>query len=135
MDVLRLILSQFTGVLKGRVIIGTVKGDLYDIGKNLVGMILEGVGFDVIDLGIAVSAEKFVEAIKIHQPCMVRMSALLTTTIREIKNTIGAIQKAGFRDRVRVIVGGAPVSERFAKEIGADGYAPDAGSAGGPLSI
>jgi 5-methyltetrahydrofolate--homocysteine methyltransferase len=127
--VLRPILSRSTGVLAGKVIIGTVKGDLHDIGKNLVGMMMEGGGYEVVDLGIDVPAGKFVEAIGSHHPQVVGMSALLTTTMREMKNTLQAIEAAGLRNRVKVIVGGAPVTERFAKEIGADGYGPDAAAA------
>lgn len=129
MAVLKPILSQSMGTMVGKVVIGTVKGDLHDIGKNLVVMMLEGGGFDVVDLGIDVSTDKFLEAIKQHQPQVVGMSALLTTTMREMKNIIQAMQWAGFRNQVRTIVGGAPVTEKFAREIGADGYAPDAASA------
>ncbi len=129
MGILKPILSKSTTRRSIKVIIATVKGDLHDIGKNLVVMLLEGGGFDVIDLGTDISADKFVEAIKKHQPQVVGMSALLTTTMREMKNTIEAIQEAGLRKQVKVIIGGAPVTDRFAKEIGADGYAPDAASA------
>jgi 5-methyltetrahydrofolate--homocysteine methyltransferase len=129
MAVLKPILAKSPGVLTGKVIIGTVKGDLHDIGKNLVSMMMEGGGYEVIDLGTDVSAEKFVEAIKAHRPNVVGMSALLTTTMREMKNTLQAIDAAGLRNQVKAIIGGAPVTERFAKEIGADGYAPDAASA------
>jgi len=127
--VLKPILSKSTGMMAGKIVVGTVKGDLHDIGKNLVGMMLEGGGFEVVDLGIDVSAEKFIEAIRKHQPQAVGMSALLTTTIKEMKSVIQEIEKAGLRERVKIIVGGAPVSERFAKDIGADGYARDAASA------
>jgi len=129
MAILKPILSKSPGTMVGKVIIGTVKGDLHDIGKNLVIMMLEGGGFEVVDLGIDVSAEKFIEAIKTHQPQVVGMSALLTTTMREMKNTIQAIEWAGLKNQVKTIVGGAPLTEKFAKEIGADGYAPDAASA------
>ena len=129
MAMLKPILSQSTGIMAGKVIIGTVKGDLHDIGKNLVIMMLEGGGFEVVDLGIDVSAQKFIEAINEHKPQVVGMSALLTTTMREMKNTLQAIEWAGLRKQVKTIVGGAPVTKRFAKEIGADGYAPDAASA------
>jgi len=129
MAILKPILSQSTTAKSVKVIVGTVKGDLHDIGKNLVVMMLEGGGFDVVDLGIDVAPDKFVEAIKKHQPQVVGMSALLTTTMREMKSTIEAIQEAGLRKQVKAIIGGAPVTERFAKEIGADGYAPDAASA------
>ena len=129
MAVLKPILSTSTTTLMKKVIIGTVKGDLHDIGKNIVVMMLEGGGFEVIDLGINVPTEKFMEAIKTHQPHVVGMSALLTTTMNEMKTTIEAIEKAGLKDRVKIIVGGAPLTEKFAREIRADGYAPDAASA------
>ncbi len=129
MAILKPILSKSTGTMAGKVLIGTVKGDLHDIGKNLVVMMLEGGGFDVVDLGIDVPADKFVEAIKIHQPQVVGLSALLTTTMREMKTTIEVIEKAGLRNQVKMIVGGAPLTEKFAREIGADGYGPDAASA------
>jgi 5-methyltetrahydrofolate--homocysteine methyltransferase len=129
MAILKPILSKSAATRSVKVIVGTVKGDLHDIGKNLVVMMLEGGGFDVVDLGIDVSPDKFVEAIKKHQPQVVGMSALLTTTMREMKGTIEAIQEAGLRKQVKAIIGGAPVTERYAKEIGADGYAADAASA------
>ena len=129
MAILKPILSTSTATQSVKVIVGTVKGDLHDIGKNLVVMLLEGGGFDVVDLGIDVSPDKFVEAIKKHQPQVVGMSALLTTTMREMKTILEAIQEAGLRKQVKAIIGGAPVTDRFAKEIGADGYAPDAASA------
>lgn len=129
MDVLKPILSKSNTPMVGKIVIGTMKGDLHDIGKNLVAMMLEGGGFEVIDLGVDVPSEKFIEAIKQHQPQVVGMSALLTTTMREMKNTIQAIEWAGLRNQVKTIVGGAPLTEKLAKEIGADGYAPDAGSA------
>jgi 5-methyltetrahydrofolate--homocysteine methyltransferase len=127
--VLKPILSKSTSSMAGKVVIGTVKGDLHDIGKNLVIMMLEGGGFEVVDLGIDISAEKFVEAIKKHQPQVVGMSALLTTTVKEMKNTVQTIENAGLRNQVKTLMGGAPVTERLAKEMGADGYAPDAASA------
>lgn len=129
MAILKPILSKSTTSSQEKVLIGTVKGDLHDIGKNLVIMMLEGGGFEVIDLGIDVPASKFIEAIQTHQPRVVGISALLTTTMTEMKNTIQAIEWAGFRKQVKMIVGGAPVTEKFAREIGADGYAPDAASA------
>lgn len=129
MAILKPILSKSTGIMTGKVIIGTVKGDLHDIGKNLVIMMIEGGGFDVVDIGIDVSADKFIEAIKTYQPQVVGLSALLTTTMIEMKNTIQAIKQAGLKEKVKMIVGGAPVTEKFAREIGADGYAPDAASA------
>jgi 5-methyltetrahydrofolate--homocysteine methyltransferase len=129
MDVLKPILSKSNTPMMGKVVIGTVKGDLHDIGKNLVIMMFEGGGFEVVDLGIDVSPEKFVEAIQKHKPQVVAISALLTTTMREMKTTLVAIEKAGLKNHVKTIVGGAPLTEKFAKEIGADGYAPDAATA------
>ncbi len=113
----------------GKVIIGTVKGDLHDIGKKLVAMMLEGAGFDVVDLGIDVSPERFVEAVREHQPHILGMSALLTTTMPAMAQTIKFLVEKGLRDQVKVIIGGAPITDAFAQEIGADAYAPDAGSA------
>ncbi|TVR20719.1 MAG: cobalamin-binding protein [Anaerolineaceae bacterium] len=110
-------------------IIGTVKGDLHDIGKNLVAMMWEGAGFEVIDLGPDVPPEKFVEAIQTHQPQLVGMSALLTTTMPMMAKIIEAIQSAGLRDQVKIMVGGAGVTQTFVDEIGADDFAPDASSA------
>jgi len=109
----------------GRVVLGTVKGDLHDIGKNLVAMALEGAGFEVIDLGTDVPPEKFVEAIKKHKPQVIGMSALLTTTMMAMKDTVEAMKKAGVRDQVKIMIGGAPVRQEFADEIGADYYGPD----------
>lgn len=129
MAVLKPILSKSSTQKAQKVIIGTVKGDLHDIGKNLVVMMLEGGGFEVVDLGIDVPANKFIEAIKTHHPQVVGMSALLTTTMIEMKNTIQAVEWAGLRNQVKMIVGGAPVTQKFAQDIGADGYAPDAASA------
>ncbi|MDI6762744.1 MAG: corrinoid protein [Thermodesulfobacteriota bacterium] len=129
MAILKPILSKSTTSSQEKVLIGTVKGDLHDIGKNLVIMMLEGGGFEVIDLGIDVPASKFIEAIQTHQPRVVGISALLTTTMREMKTTLEAIEKAGLRNQVKMIVGGTPLTEKFAGEIGADGYAPDAASA------
>ena len=113
----------------GRVVIGTVQGDLHDIGKNLVGMMLEGAGFEVVDLGVDVSPEKYVQAVKEHQPDLVACSALLTTTMPRMKDIIDALKDSGLRDRVKVMVGGAPVTEDFANQIGADSCALDAASA------
>lgn len=113
----------------GVIVIGTVKGDLHDIGKNLVCMILESAGFKVIDLGVDNSAEQFIEAVKEHKPQVVGMSALLTTTMPFMKETIDAFVEEGIRDTVKIIVGGAPVSRQYAEEIGADGYGEDAISA------
>jgi 5-methyltetrahydrofolate--homocysteine methyltransferase len=111
------------------VVIGTVKGDLHDIGKNLVAMMLEGSGFEVIDMGTDVTPEKFVKAVTEHQPQLIGMSALLTTTMPSMGTTIKALQEAGLRDKVKVMIGGAPVTDAYANQIGADGYSPDASSA------
>ncbi len=113
----------------GTVVIGTVKGDLHDIGKNLVGLMLEGAGFQVKDLGSDVTPEKYVEAVRESGANLVAMSALLTTTMVNMKSTITALEEAGLREKVKIMVGGAPVTDSFAKQIGADGYAPDASRA------
>jgi 5-methyltetrahydrofolate--homocysteine methyltransferase len=129
MDVLRPKLVE-TGVkLAGKIILGTVKGDLHDIGKNLVGMLMEGAGYQVIDLGIDIPSEKFVDAVKSNKPDILGMSALLTTTMPKMKEVVESLIEAGIRNTVKVIVGGAPITEKFAVSIGADGYAPDAASA------
>lgn len=112
----------------GKVAIGTVKGDLHDIGKNLVGMMLEGAGFEVLDLGTDVDSQKFVKAVQ-EGANVVGMSALLTTTMSNMQTTIQALQTAGLRDSVKVVVGGAPVTDAYAKQVGADAFAPDASSA------
>jgi corrinoid protein of di/trimethylamine methyltransferase len=114
---------------KGKVVIGTVKGDLHDIGKNLVRMMFEGKGLEVIDLGVDVSEEKFVNAIKEHKPQILALSALLTTTMNEMKTVVDAVDKAGLRDSVKIMIGGAPVSNSFCAAIGADSYTPDAAAA------
>jgi 5-methyltetrahydrofolate--homocysteine methyltransferase len=114
---------------KGKVLIATVKGDLHDIGKNLVSMMLEGAGFTITDLGVDVSPEKFVEKTKEVEPDIVGMSALLSTTMPAMPETIEALEKAGLRDKVKVLIGGAPVTEKYAQKIAADAYASDAGSA------
>jgi 5-methyltetrahydrofolate--homocysteine methyltransferase len=116
-------------VSAGKVVVGTVKGDLHDIGKNLVAMMLEGAGFEVVDLGTDVTPEKFVKAVQEHNPQLIGMSALLTTTMPSMSTTVKGLQEAGLRDRVKVMIGGAPVTDGFAKSIGADGYSPDASSA------
>ncbi|MDR2525475.1 MAG: corrinoid protein [Oscillospiraceae bacterium] len=113
----------------GKVVIGTVQGDLHDIGKNLVRMMLEGAGLEVIDLGVDVSPEAFVAAVREHAPQIVAMSSLLTTTMVNQRLVIDALKEAGLRDSVKVMVGGAPVTQAFCEEIGADGYTPDAASA------
>jgi 5-methyltetrahydrofolate--homocysteine methyltransferase len=113
----------------GKVVLATVKGDLHDIGKNLVGMMMESNGYTVYNLGVDIEPDKFVEAVKQYQPDIVAMSALLTTTMMEMKSTIDALVEAGVRDNVKVIIGGAPITQDFADQIGADGYAADAASA------
>ena len=113
----------------GKAVICTVKGDLHDIGKNLVKMMLEGVGIECIDLGTDVSAEQVVEAVKVNGAKIVALSSLLTTTMEYHKNVVDALSEAGLRDDVKVMIGGAPVSEDFANQVGADGYAPDAATA------
>jgi 5-methyltetrahydrofolate--homocysteine methyltransferase len=113
----------------GKVIIGTVKGDLHDIGKNLVSMMMESAGFEVVDLGVDIPPENFIAAIKEQNATIVALSALLTTTMPMMKETVAAICESGLREQVKIIVGGAPVNQDFADEIGADGYAADAGSA------
>ncbi len=113
----------------GTVVVGTVAGDLHDIGKNLVSVMLEGAGFKIIDLGTDVPAEKFVQAVHEHNPDIIALSALLTTTMLNLGRVQEALQAANVRDQVKLLVGGAPVTDRFAKEIGADGYAPDASRA------
>lgn len=113
----------------GKVIMATVQGDLHDIGKNLVGMMLEGAGFEVIDVGVDVSAEKIVGVLREHQPCLLGLSALLTTTMQRMPDVLKAIREADLRNRVRVMIGGAPVTEQFAVQIGADSYSPDASNA------
>ncbi|HGE72988.1 TPA: cobalamin-binding protein [Candidatus Poribacteria bacterium] len=112
--------------IAGKVVIGTVRGDLHDIGKNLVVMLLEGSGFSVVDLGVDVQPEKFVEAVREHEPNIVGMSALLTTTMMEMEKVISALKNAGLRNKVKIIVGGAPVTREFAEMIGADAAARDA---------
>jgi 5-methyltetrahydrofolate--homocysteine methyltransferase len=129
MNILRPFLADSDVARTGTYLIGTVKGDLHDIGKNLVKMMLEGAGFETIDLGTDVDPQSFVDAVREHQPNLVGMSALLTTTMVQMKATIEALQEAGVRDQVKIMVGGAPVTDAFAQEIGADAYAPDAASA------
>lgn len=129
MEILKPILTE-TGVESiGKVVIGTVKGDLHDIGKNLVKMMMEGRGLEVIDLGIDVSPEKFVEAAKENNAQIIACSALLTTTMTEMKNVVETAKESGLRDQVTIMVGGAPVTDNFCKSIGADIYTPDAASA------
>lgn len=129
LSILKPLLKQSDLVAGGKVVIGTVKGDVHSIGKNLVAMMLEGAGFEIRDLGTDVPAEKFIEAVHENGAGVVAMSAMLTTSMLQMKTVIGALDEAGLRDRVKVIVGGAPVTERYAREIGADGYAADASRA------
>jgi len=110
----------------GKIVIGTVRGDLHDIGKNIAATLLSSAGFEIIDLGVDVSPEQFVEAVKKNKPDIVAMSALLTTTMIEMENTIKALEKAGLRDKVKIIIGGAPITPEYAKKIGADAAAKDA---------
>jgi len=129
MNILRPLLAEADVPTAGKYIVGTVRGDLHDIGKNLVKMMLEGAGFETIDLGTDVKADEFVTAVREHQPQIVGMSALLTTTMPGMKATIEGLEEAGLRDTVKIMVGGAPVTAAFAEQIGADAYAPDAATA------
>jgi len=124
--VLRPVLVASGVKLIGKILMGTVKGDLHDIGKNLVNMMCEGAGFEIVDIGFNADPEKFIEAIKEHKPDVVGMSAMLTTTMRAMAHTIKAIEEAGLRDQVKIMVGGAPVDAAFAERIGADGYGSNA---------
>jgi 5-methyltetrahydrofolate--homocysteine methyltransferase len=128
-EILKPLLADGQSSVVGKVIIGTVKGDLHDIGKNLVKMMLESAGFEIIDLGVDISPEDFVKAIIDNKPDIVGLSALLTTTMPMMKKSIQTIEESGLRKNLKIIVGGAPVNQAFADEIGADGYAPDAGAA------
>lgn len=129
MEVLRPVLVR-TGIkMQGKVVMGTVEGDLHEIGMNLVSIMLEGAGFEVYNLGAEVPAEKFAKAVKEHDANLLGMSALLTTTMLNMKGVIEALQEAGIRERTKVMIGGAPVTQDYANDIGADGYAPDAPSA------
>ena len=128
-EVLKPLLADGESSKVGKVVLGTVKGDLHDIGKNLVKMMMESAGFETIDLGVDISPEDFVKAIVENQPDIVGLSALLTTTMPMMKRSIETIEESGLRKNLKIIVGGAPVNQAFADEIGADGYAPDAGSA------
>ena len=127
--ILEPLLAESGGVSRGTVVIGTVKGDVHNIGKNIVSIMLRGSGFTVHDLGVDVPAERFVAAVEEHRPDIVGMSALLTTTMPAMKTVIEALEAAGVRDQVKVLVGGAPLTEEFAQSIGADGYGRDAGAA------
>ena len=113
----------------GKIAIGTVKGDLHDIGKNLVAMMMEGAGYEVVDLGTDVSPDAFVQAVREHKAQIIGMSALLTTTMPSMSATIKALEEAGVRDQVKVLIGGAPVTDAYAQQVGADGFGPDASSA------
>jgi 5-methyltetrahydrofolate--homocysteine methyltransferase len=129
MGLLKPLLLQADIQTLGTVVVGTVAGDLHDIGKNLVGMMLEGSGFEVIDLGTDVGPQAFVNAVREHEPQVIGMSALLTTTMPSMGATIEALKEAGLRENVKVMIGGAPITQDFANKIGADGFAPDASSA------
>jgi 5-methyltetrahydrofolate--homocysteine methyltransferase len=129
MDIIRPMLADSDAKSSGKILLGTVKGDLHDIGKNLVGMMCEGAGFEVVDLGKDVEPETFVDAVKEHKPQILGMSALLTTTMRSMETTVKALEEAGVRDTVKIMIGGAPVTEDFANKIGVDGYAANAASA------
>jgi 5-methyltetrahydrofolate--homocysteine methyltransferase len=126
MKILRPILAEAGVAARGRVVLGTVQGDLHDIGKDLVGMMLEGAGFEVIDLGTEVGSEQFVESVREYRPDIVGMSALLTTTMIYMPGVVEALERAGLREAVRIVVGGAPITQEYADAIGVDGYAADA---------
>jgi 5-methyltetrahydrofolate--homocysteine methyltransferase len=126
LELVRPLLIQSGAEPAGRVVIGTVKGDLHDIGKNLVAALLEGGGFEVIDLGVNVTPEKFIATVKERNAHIIAMSALLTTTMPAMKTTIEAIKQAGMRDKVKVLIGGAPITQKYADEIGADGFSENA---------
>jgi methanogenic corrinoid protein MtbC1 len=129
MEILRPHMSATDAPSLGTIVVGTVAGDIHDIGKDMVEIMLEGAGFTIVDLGVNVPVARFVEAIREHRPVVVGMSAFLTTTMPMVGRTIAAIADAGLRDTVRILIGGAPINAAFAAEVGADGYAPDASSA------
>jgi 5-methyltetrahydrofolate--homocysteine methyltransferase len=129
MAILKPSLQQTDRKSSGKVVIGTVKGDLHDIGKNLVSLMLEGAGYEIVDLGVDVPIEEFIRVVREQKPDIVGMSALLTTTMQMMKQTIDAFEAAGLRDQVKFIIGGAPVTESYANQIGADGFSPDASRA------
>ena len=129
MEILKPLLAEGGVPMVGRVVLGTVKGDLHDIGKNLVGMMCEGAGFEVEDIGKDIAPESFVEAVKKYEPDVLGMSALLTTTMRAMESTIKVLKEAGVRDKVKIMIGGAPVTQAFSDQIGADGYASNAAAA------
>ncbi len=129
LDILKPLLKGDTSVSYGTVVIGTVKGDLHDIGKNLVASMFEGSGFEVVNLGIDISADKFVAAVQEHNADILVLSALLTTTMGYMKDVVAAVKDAGLRDKIKIMVGGAPVNAEFAAEVGADAYTADANEA------
>jgi 5-methyltetrahydrofolate--homocysteine methyltransferase len=129
MEILRPLLSEADAAGMGTVVIGTVEGDLHDIGKNLVAMMLEGAGFTVVDLGTDVKPERFVKAVKEHRPAILGMSALLTTTMPKMGETVNALREAGIRDRIKVMAGGAPVTQEFVEQMGGDAYGSNATAA------
>jgi 5-methyltetrahydrofolate--homocysteine methyltransferase len=129
MDILKPLLAEAGAKMVGKVLLGTVKGDLHDIGKNLVGMMCEGAGFEIKDIGKDVAPEDFVKAVKEFEPDVLGMSALLTTTMRAMESTIKVLEEAGVRDKVKIMIGGAPVTQAFADQIGADGYSSNAAGA------
>jgi 5-methyltetrahydrofolate--homocysteine methyltransferase len=129
MEIIKPLLAEAGSKMTGKILLGTVKGDLHDIGKNLVAMMCEGAGFEVKDLGKDIAPEAFVKAVKEFEPDVLAMSALLTTTMRVMEHTIKALEEAGVRDRVKIMIGGAPVTQAFCNQIGADGYASNAASA------
>jgi len=129
LDILRPLFSPERASLRGRILLATVKGDLHDIGKKIVGMMLEGAGYDVVDLGVDISAVKILRAVKAGRPAVLGLSALLTTTMSYMGEVVDAVEHARLRKRIKIVIGGAPVTRSYADEIGADGYAPDAASA------
>jgi len=129
MDILKPFLSEGDAAGAGTVVIGTVEGDLHDIGKNLVGMMMQGAGFKVIDMGTNITPQQFVDAVKEHHPSILGMSALLTTTMPKMEQTIQALREAGVRDQVKIMAGGAPVTQKFVDKIGGDAYGANAASA------
>jgi 5-methyltetrahydrofolate--homocysteine methyltransferase len=129
MDILRPLLAESGAKPIGKIVLGTVQDDLHDIGKNMVGMMLEGAGFHVVDMGVNVSVERFVEAVEREEAGILGLSALLSTTMPNLKTVIKRLEENGLRDKIKVLVGGAPVTEIYAMEIGADGFAPDAANA------
>ena len=131
MALLKPYLQQKDVKSSGKVVIGTVKGDLHDIGKNLVALMLEGAGFEIKDLGTDVAAEDFIATLRSEKADLLALSALLTTTMPSMQQTIEAVRAAGLRDQIKIMIGGAPVTEAYARQIGADGYSPDASRAVG----